>query len=59
MRVTGSSSGQAERFSHPVTAYNPECISLCSVNIRNSRTQINIVGEICCGLEQLFIKEKM
>jgi hypothetical protein len=31
-------------FSHPVTAYNPEINSLCSVNIRNSRTQIKIVG---------------
>jgi hypothetical protein len=51
---TDTSSGQAESFSHPVTAYNPE---LCKHQKFKDTNQYS--GEIWCGLELFIIKEKM
>jgi hypothetical protein len=56
--VTGSSSGQAESFSHPVTADNPEFNLLCSVKIRNLRTQINIMENMLWFRTVSLLKRK-
>jgi hypothetical protein len=45
-------------FSHPVTAYKHEFNSLCSANIRNSRTQINIVGNMLWLRTVSLLKKK-